>query len=404
MAEIELRDITKTFGDITALNELSFTLGEHEFLVVLGPSGAGKTTTLRTVAGLERPDRGQVLIDGTDMTQVDPATRNVAFVFQNYALYPFMTVEQNMAFPLKANRRMSKRDIARRVREVAGVLQIEPLLKRKPTQLSGGQQQRVALGRAMVRRARAFLMDEPLTNLDAKLRTLMRSELKHLQRDQGATTLYVTHDQVEAMTMGDRILVLREGTVQQVGSPNQIYNQPTNIFVASFVGSPRMNLLPVHPGANGNLVVEGYETPLPLSGRVRHAYNRATLRELVLGARPEDIMLSATVESEMLQATVYASEPLGDRTIYDLRIGTQLIKVKAPAHLVVHIGNPMWFRIDMDRAHLFDSTSGARIDPGGARSPAEIRSTQGTLRELQDSHKEMEHTYERMPAPPEVES
>jgi multiple sugar transport system ATP-binding protein len=398
MAEIELRDITKIFGDITALNELSFTLGEHEFLVILGPSGAGKTTTLRTVAGLERPDRGRVLIDGDDVTKAEPATRNVAFVFQNYALYPFMTVEQNMAFPLKARRRMSKRDIARRVREVAGVLQIEPLLKRKPTQLSGGQQQRVALGRAMVRRARAFLMDEPLTNLDAKLRTLMRSELKHLQRDQGATTLYVTHDQVEAMTMGDRILVLREGTLQQVGSPHQIYNQPTNIFVAGFVGSPRMNLLPVHPGDDGTLVVEGYDTLLPLKGRVRQAYDRATLREFVLGARPEDVVLSATAEPEMLQATVYASEPLGDRTIYDLRIGSQLMKVKASAHLVVNIGDPMWFRIDMDRAHLFDSTSGERIDSEGAPAPAEIRSTQGTLQELQDSHKEMEHGHQEIPA------
>jgi multiple sugar transport system ATP-binding protein len=363
MAEIELRNITKSFGEVTALNDLSFTLKEQEFLVILGPSGAGKTTTLRTVAGLERPDRGQVLIDGLDVTATVPAARNVAFVFQNYALYPFMTVEQNMAFPLKANKGMSKQEIARRVREVAAVLQIESLLKRKPAQLSGGQQQRVALGRAMVRHARAFLMDEPLTNLDAKLRMLMRSELKHLQRDQGATTLYVTHDQVEAMTMGDRILVLQEGSVQQVGTPDQIYNRPANAFVAGFVGSPRMNLLPVHPGPDGTVVVEGYDAPLELRGRLQRAFNHATLRDLTLGVRPEDVALSVSAEPDTHQATVYASEPLGDRTIYDLRVGAQLVKVKAPAHFVVDIGNPIWFRIDMDRAHLFDATSGERIDP-----------------------------------------
>ena len=367
MAEIELRSVTKTFGAVTAIKDLSFTVSEHEFLVILGPSGAGKTTTLRTVAGLERPDHGTVLINGANVTRAPPAARGVAFVFQNYALYPFMTVEQNMAFPLKADRRMSKQEIARRVREVAAVLQIGELLKRKPAQLSGGQQQRVALGRAMVRRAGAFLMDEPLTNLDAKLRTLMRSELKHLQHDQNATTLYVTHDQVEAMTMGDRILVLKQGAVQQVGSPHTIYDEPSNLFVAGFVGSPRMNLVPVHPGADGNLSIEAYDTLLPVSGRLRRALERASLRDLILGVRPEDVALSATAEPGTFPAAVYATEPLGDRTIYDVRVGAHVIKAKASPGFTVGIGEPIWFRIDTDRAHLFDTASGQRVDP---ESPA----------------------------------
>src|SRR5581483_7732748 len=224
MAQIVLDRVSKRFGEVVAVRELSLEVRDREFLVLLGPSGAGKTTTLRTVAGLEQPDDGSVRIDGEGMDGRTPAERNVAFVFQDYALYPFMTAFQNMAFPLKApGSRASSAEIKQRVRAVAATLQIEHLLARKPAQLSGGEQQRVALGRAMVRRPQAFLMDEPLTNLDAKLRTLMRAELKHLHRAIGATTLYVTHDQIEAMTMGDRIAVLRDGACQQVGTPDVIY-------------------------------------------------------------------------------------------------------------------------------------------------------------------------------------
>ena len=261
MAQLALESITKRYGDLVAMNDFTLTVRDHEFLVLLGPSGAGKTTTLRTVAGLEKPDQGQVRIGETVVTRMSPAERNVAFVFQFYALYPFMTARENMAFPLKANP-MPKQEIERRVGEVAKTLQIGHLLARKPGQLSGGEQQRVALGRAMVRRPQAFLMDEPLTNLDAKLRTTMRAELKHLQRDLGATTLYVTHDQVEALTMGDRVAVLKSGMLQQVGTPREIYDRPTNTFVAAFVGHPLIALLPcvVQDGA---LALEGSRCPYP---------------------------------------------------------------------------------------------------------------------------------------------
>jgi len=369
VAQLALQSLTKRFGDVVAIDGLTLTIHDREFLVLLGPSGAGKTTTLRTVAGLEKPDGGSVQIDGVEVNGFSPAERNVAFVFQDYALYPFMTSYQNMAFPLRAPSqpaRLTSAEIDQRVRAVAATLQIEHLLGRKPAQLSGGEQQRVALGRAMVRRPRAFLMDEPLTNLDAKLRTLMRAELKHLHGDLGATTLYVTHDQVEAMTMGDRIAVLRGGRCLQVGTPDDIYLAPANTFVGGFVGNPRMNLLAArvvsgrergHEGAGLELARDGGFVPLggPAAGLV------ADSGDVILGVRAEDVHFAQQGAPGALPATVYAVEPLGDRYIYDLQLGGYVIKVKAAPSFVLDAGQTIYISFDAGHLHLFDGATEARL-------------------------------------------
>jgi multiple sugar transport system ATP-binding protein len=237
MAHVQLNNITKRYENLTAINNLSLEVKDKEFVVFLGPSGCGKTTTLRSIAGLEHPEEGQILIDGKQVNNLSPADRDIAMVFQFYALYPHMTVFDNMAFPMRAVR-TPKEEIDRRVRDVAKVLHVEHLLQRRPAKLSGGEMQRVAIGRAMVRRPKVFLMDEPLTNLDAKLRSEMRAELKRLQNDIGATTVYVTHDQLEAMSMGDRIAVMSQGVLQQMGSPGDVYDHPKNLFVAGFSEAP----------------------------------------------------------------------------------------------------------------------------------------------------------------------
>ncbi len=359
MAELALQSISKRFGEVVAIDDVSLTVRDREFLVLLGPSGAGKTTTLRTVAGLERPDAGSVRIDNVLVNRFTPAERNVAFVFQDYALYPFMTAYQNMAFPLKAGP-MPKAEIDQRVREAAASLQIDHLLQRKPGQLSGGEQQRVALGRAMVRRPQAFLMDEPLTNLDAKLRTTMRGTLKHLQRDLGATTLYVTHDQVEAMTMGDRIAVLRKGALQQVGTPREIYETPTNTFVAGFVGHPAITLLDSHI-ADSALLLGGSDRRLPVAGRLARAVRNAPHRQVVLGLRAEDVTVHAAEREGALPVEVYAVEPLGDRNIYDLRLGETLLRARTDPEFLLDQGARVWAGYNPDRAHLFDALTDQRI-------------------------------------------
>ncbi len=359
MAQLAVESVTKRFGEVVAVNGLSLTVHDHEFLVLLGPSGAGKTTTLRTIAGLEKPDSGTVRIDDRDVNRLTPAERNVAFVFQYYALYPFMTAFQNMAFPLKAGP-MPKAQIERRVREVARILQIEHLLGRKPTQLSGGEQQRVALGRAMVRRPQAFLMDEPLTNLDAKLRTTMRGELKHLQRDLGATTLYVTHDQVEAMTMGDRIAVLRKGELLQVDTPREIYERPANTFVAGFVGHPMISLLAGHAD-DGALTLAGVDRPLVMRGSLAQAVRAAGRRPVKLGLRSEDVTIHTSDGEGRLPAEVYAVEPLGDRCIYDLRLGGALLRARTDPDFLLDQNDRVWVDVNPDRAHLFDAQTDERI-------------------------------------------
>ncbi len=343
--------VSKSFGDVEALKKLELDIPEGSFFVLLGPSGAGKTTTLRVIAGLETPDTGRVLLNGIDATKANPSYRDLAMVFQSYALYPKQTAAQNIASPLRA-RKLSKSDIAEQVNRVAGLLHIEELMDRYPTNMSGGQMQRVALGRALVRDPRAFLMDEPLTNLDLKLRVEMRTELTRIHRSLGKTFLYVTNDQVEAMSMANQVAVLRAGTVQQVGAPTEIYDHPANRWVASFVGSPRMNLLECT--ANGRLSGEGWELPNPgfgVSGDTR----------ALLGVRSEDLSLDVREESASLDGAVYAVEPLGDRTLVDIEVGGHRVIVKAKPTASYAIGEKVRVAIDMERVHLFDASSEAAI-------------------------------------------
>jgi ABC-type sugar transport system ATPase subunit len=359
MAKLEISKLTKRFGPVTAVNDLTLEIADGEFLVLLGPNGAGKTTTLRCVAGLEKPDGGQVKFDGQLMDGASPAERNVAFVFQNYALYPRKTAFDNLAFPLEA-RRLSKSEIEERVRQVADLLHIGHLLGRLPSQLSGGEQQRVALGRALVRQPRAFLMDEPLTNLDFKLRVEMRTELKRLHHELHTTLFYVTNDQVEAMTMADRIAILHEGVLQQVGSSRQVYEHPVNYFVAGFIGFPRMNFLDCALRKDGPASLcspDGHWT-LPIPEGVRDAVRAAGQERVLFGIRPESLALAWEEAPGSLAGKVFVVEPLGDRTIVDVRVGPDTLKVKAAPDVQLEAGQPVWLAPDLRRVHIFDRRTG----------------------------------------------
>jgi multiple sugar transport system ATP-binding protein len=356
MARLSINGLTKRFGSVTAVRDLSLELADREFLVLLGPSGAGKTTTLRCVAGVEKPDAGDIYFDDQLMNRVAPAERDVAFVFQTYALYPRKTAFENIAFPLEA-RKLSRAETEELVREVAQKLHIEHLLNRRPAQLSGGEQQRVALGRAMVRKPRAFLMDEPLTNLDFKLRVEMRSELKRIHNELNTTLFYVTNDQTEAMSLADRIAVLNTGVLQQVGTPEEVYDHPVNRFVAGFIGNTRMNFLPcvLHNGDTPALIGREGAWRLPLQDNLRDTIRARTESEaLILGIRPEDMTLATQPREGALEAEIYTVEPLGDRTIFDLRLGGDLVKVRTPPTFDAPQGSRVWFEVDRARIHLFE--------------------------------------------------
>jgi multiple sugar transport system ATP-binding protein len=348
MNTIRATGVSKSFGDVQALDGLELEVPTGSFFVLLGPSGAGKTTTLRVLAGLEKPDSGTVEIDGIDATGATPAARDLAMVFQSYALYPKQTAAQNIASPLRA-RKLPKDEIERQVRRVAELLRIERLLDRKPAQMSGGEQQRVALGRALVREPRAFLMDEPLTNLDLKLRVEMRTELTRIHRSLGRTFLYVTNDQVEAMSMADQVAVLRQGRIQQVGTPAHVYDRPVNRWVASFVGSPRMNFVACE-ARDGRLAGDGWDLPNP-------GFAVDEGRPLTLGVRAEDLSLDRRDETASLTGTVYATEPLGDRTLVDVEVGSGRLQVKAPPRVALEMGEPITVAVDLDRVHLFDAAT-----------------------------------------------
>ena len=358
MGEVLLEDLTKDFGEVIAVKEVNLTIHDGEFVVLLGPSGCGKTTTLRMIAGLEEITSGRILLDGRVLNDVHPRDRDIAMVFQNYALYPHMSVYKNMAFGLKM-RKVAKDEIDRRVKSAAGILGIETLLGRYPGKLSGGQRQRVALGRAIVRDPRVFLFDEPLSNLDAKLRVQTRVEILKLHQHLAATSVYVTHDQVEAMTMGDRIVVMHEGVIQQVGPPMEIYQSPANHFVAGFIGSPSMNFLSARVRAEGGRMIlegSGFRVPLPVerSGGLEGRENG----EVVFGIRPEDMRLDAEGE---IEGAVEIIEPVGSDIFLDLSVGGVSLTVRVEPSVRMSQGERVSLRPDPARVHAFDPETGETL-------------------------------------------
>lgn len=371
MAGVRLGDVWKEFGEVVAVKDMSLEIKDGEFMILLGPSGCGKTTTLRMIAGLEEPTRGRIYIgdklvaDPEKGVFIPPKDRDIAMVFQSYALYPHMTVYDNIAFPLKL-RKVPKQEIDQRVREVAELLGLTELLKRKPRELSGGQRQRVALGRAIVRKPQVFLMDEPLSNLDAKLRVKMRAELKKLQRQLGVTTIYVTHDQVEAMTMGDRIAVINAGVLQQVGSPDEVYDKPANMFVAGFIGSPPMNFL------NATITEDGFvdfgEFRLKLLPDQFEVLGEMGYvgREVVFGIRPEDVYDAVFAQvkvpgENMVRAMVEIVENLGSEKIVHLRVGGVAFLGAFRSESRVREGQEVDVVFDMKKIHIFDKIPGKAI-------------------------------------------
>ncbi len=364
MASVRLDNVSKKFGSHTALNNLNLDIANSEFFVLLGPTGAGKTTTLRLIAGLDSPNSGSISIAEQDVKDWSAAERDVALVFQYYSLYPHYTVKQNLEFPLKSKvRRMSQEEMDRRVAKAAKTLRIEHLLARKTDRLSGGEMQRVSIGRAIVREPRVFLMDEPLSNLDAKLRELLRSELKDLQMKLGATFLYVTHDQVEAMSMGDKVGVLNQGRIIQVGTPQQIYNQPHDTFVATFVGSPTMNLLQASVNGGRAVIVPGkLEVPVDQAagGKAAKLSGPATL-----GIRSEDVVVGA---NEAVEARVHGVENQGVEKIVTLRVEGCLIKATVPARLELGIDTAVRFSFKQEKLHFFNPESGTNLYYGEEKS------------------------------------
>jgi ABC-type sugar transport system ATPase subunit len=337
MASVTFEHVTKKFGDTTAVNELELEIADGEFMVLVGPSGCGKSTALRMLAGLERVTSGRILIGDRVVNNVAPQHRDIAMVFQSYALYPHMTVYDNLAFGLR-NQKVPKNEITGRVERAAQILDLESLIKRKPKQLSGGQRQRVALGRAIVREPAAFLMDEPLSNLDAKLRVQTRAEILKLQNELNTTTIYVTHDQVEAMTMGDRIAVMSQGVLQQVGTPEDVYTSPVNIFVAGFIGSPAMNLVPAS-------LLEGV-------GR----------SDRIAGFRPEHIHVgNGRADAIPFQGRVDVVEYLGDEQLVHITRKDTALQAKLPVDQRVNVGEEREFSVDRDKVFLFDRESEERV-------------------------------------------
>ncbi|AXI45430.1 ABC transporter ATP-binding protein [Sulfitobacter sp. SK012] len=348
MAQIELRNINKRWGSFVGVENFDLTIADQEFLVLLGPSGCGKTTTMRMIAGLEDITEGNILIDGKVVNDLDPKDRDVAMVFQSYGLYPHMNVYENIRFPLKV-RKVDPDTHDARVRRASAMVELDEFLHRKPAELSGGQRQRVALARAIVREPNVFLMDEPLSNLDAKLRVSTRAQIKNLSHELKVTTVYVTHDQIEAMTLADRVVVMKQGKVQQVGTPTEIYDNPANTFVASFIGSPAMNLMDgtIKSGTftGKNVEINGLD---------------AKDGDVTLGFRAEDAEVTPEGQTGQITAPIYTIELLGDAVMLAVKAGGQLISVKAGKEFRADIGDEISFSVTPAICHVFDRATGER--------------------------------------------
>ena len=348
MAEIQLRGVSKRWGSFVGVDKFDLTIADREFLVLLGPSGCGKTTTMRMIAGLEDTTEGDILVDGARINDMEPKDRDVSMVFQSYALYPNMNVYENIRFPLKV-RGVDPKTHDEKVRRASAMVELDDFLHRKPAELSGGQRQRVALARAIVREPNVFLMDEPLSNLDAKLRVSTRAQIKNLSHELAVTTIYVTHDQIEAMTLADRVVVMKQGVVQQVGTPTEIYDRPANTFVAAFIGNPAMNLIEgsVQGGTftAPNVKIEGLSAP---DGPV------------TLGFRAEDAAVSQ--DGGEITAPIYTLELLGDATMVSIRIAGALVSARTDKAFRAEIGDPISIRIPNSICHLFDAKTGSRLD------------------------------------------
>jgi len=361
MAEVTLQNIGKAYGPVTVIPDLSLDIRDHELMVLVGPSGCGKSTALRMIAGLEEITAGTIAIGGRRVNDVPPKDRDIAMVFQSYALYPHMTVRQNLEFGLKI-RKTPRDEMSRRVGEAARILGLSDLLERKPRQLSGGQRQRVAVGRAIVRQPAVFLFDEPLSNLDAKLRLQMRAEITKLQKQLRTTTVYVTHDQVEAMTMGDRIAVMSQGELQQVGTPLEVYERPANLFVAGFIGTPPMNFVPATLTRGGTTVqASGFELPVPAALRAAAAGRDGAA--VVLGLRPENVreVPREAAGAVPVTAQVEFVEPLGHEVIVHGRVGGDLLLAKVDPHRAPAMGSRVPLVLEVEAAHLFDAATGRRL-------------------------------------------
>ena len=367
MASLTLNRVWKRYDQVEAVKDLNLAVADGEFLCLLGPSGCGKSSSLRMIAGLEFISEGDIRLDDQRINDLEPRHRDIAMVFESYALYPQKSVFENMANPLRL-RKFSKDEIDRRVRETARILEIERLLDRRPSQLSGGQKQRVAIGRVLVREPKAFLFDEPIAHLDAKLRARMRGELKHIQKTLGTTTVYVTHDQLEGMSMADRIAIMREGVLQQVGTPHEVFNQPANVWVATFVGDPPMNILNAElEAADGGLVARAPEFAINVPSAKAAALSSASVtdRKVQIGIRPEALTLSSVRDAaHPISGRIYAVQPLGDVEIVDVRVGQDRILVRTELGTITNekMDAAVYLGYKPEKLHFFDAATGQAVN------------------------------------------